>query len=296
MNPVGADLQTSNLGDARGLDSLRARAAHDPKSAVREAAKQFETLFMQQLLKSMREATQGDGSLDNEGSKLGAELLDTQWSTKLAGQPGSLSDVIARQLERQMGLATGPAPKAESANQSLSADTPRAVAQPQLPVALPQKAAAGFISQHGDAAQQAEAASGIPASFMLAQAAHETGWGQKEIRNADGSTAHNLFGIKASPQWKGATTDVVTTEYSGGQPRRVVQTFRAYGSYAESFKDYAKLIKDSPRYGAVVAAGNDAQGYAQGLQKAGYATDPAYADKLSRVINTTLRLQRSVQG
>ena len=131
---------------------------------------------------------------------------------------------------------------------------------------------------------------------MLAQAAHETGWGQKEIRNADGSTAHNLFGIKASPQWKGATTDVVTTEYSGGQPRRVVQTFRAYGSYAESFKDYAKLIKDSPRYGAVVAAGNDAQGYAQGLQKAGYATDPAYADKLSRVINTTLRLQRSVQG
>jgi flagellar protein FlgJ len=129
---------------------------------------------------------------------------------------------------------------------------------------------------------------------MVSQAALETGWGKKEIRNADGSSAHNLFGIKAGASWKGATTDVVTTEYSHGVAHKVVQKFRAYASAAESFADYARLMKDSPRYAAVVNAGADAKGFAQGLQKAGYATDPAYAEKLSRVINTTLRMQRSV--
>jgi peptidoglycan hydrolase FlgJ len=128
----------------------------------------------------------------------------------------------------------------------------------------------------------------------VAQAAHETGWGRKEIKHADGAPSFNLFGIKAGANWKGATAEVVTTEYSNGQPRKVVAKFRAYGSYAESFADYAKLMKNSPRYENVVAKADTAAGFAQGLQKAGYATDPAYADKLTRVINTTLRLQRSL--
>lgn len=284
-----AALARTGYGDARGLESLKTAAAKDPKTAVREAAKQFESLFMQQLLKTMRESSQSTGLLDNEATKLGSEMLDTQWAGKLSGQPGGLSDIIARQLERQMGLAPGPIPKNDSANR-----TPVNPFQPAAKVGVPQQAAAGFVQQHQGAAAQAEAASGIPASFMIAQAAHETGWGRKEIRHADGTPAYNLFGIKAGSGWKGATADVVTTEYVDGQPRKVVQKFRAYASYAESFADYARLMKNNPRYEQVLAAGGDAQRFAHGLQRAGYATDPAYAQKLAKVINTTLRLQRGI--
>lgn len=290
VNP--ALLARTGYADARELQSLKASAGKDPKAAVREAAKQFESMFMQQLLKTMRESAQSSGLMDNEGTKLGGEMLDTQWAGKLAGQPGGLSDVIARQLERQMGMAPGPIPRNDSANRTAAARANPL--KPDAEVKIPQQGALGFVQQHTAAAQQAEAATGIPASFMIAQAAHETGWGRKEIRHADGSSANNLFGIKAGSNWNGPTADVVTTEYVNGQPRKVVQKFRAYASHAESFADYANLMKSSPRYAGVVKAGVNAQGFAQGLQRAGYATDPAYADKLARVINTTLRLQRSV--
>lgn len=287
VNP--ALLARTGYGDARGINDLKVAAGKDPKAVVREAAKQFESLFMQQLLKTMRESSQASGMLDNEGTKLGSEMLDSQWAGKLSGQPGSLSDVIARQLERQMGMNPGPIPKNESANR-----TPVNPLKPNAEVKIPQQSALGFVQQHQTAAKQAEAASGIPASFMIAQAAHETGWGRKEIRHTDGTPAHNLFGIKAGSNWNGPTADVVTTEYVNGQPRKMVQKFRAYSSYAESFADYANLMKNSPRYAQVVKSGDNAHGFAQGLQRAGYATDPAYAEKLGKVINTTLRLQRSV--
>ena len=288
-----ATASPSSLNLGGGLEDLRLKAQKDPKTAVREAAKQFETLFTQQLLKSMRESTMNTDSMDNEGSKMGKEMLDSQWAEKISGQPGGLSDIIARQLERQMGVAPGSIPsisgKPDSAN-----PMPVDVLHPDAPVALPQKAAAAFVNAHQDAAAAAEKSTGIPATFMIAQAAHETGWGRKEIRNPDGSSAHNLFGIKAGPNWKGATTDTTTTEYIGGRAHKVTQTFRAYSSYAESFADYANTMKNSPRYAAVVAAGNDANGFAKGLQKAGYATDPAYAEKLAKVIHTTQRVQRSL--
>jgi peptidoglycan hydrolase FlgJ len=289
--------------DARGLDALKLRAAQDPKAAVKQAAQQFETLFMQQLLKSMRDSVQSiDGESSGGMGGFGTEMLDQQYASKLSGLPGGLASAIQKQLERQMGemgMSPGPIPKVDSANRSLG----NTLAPQAAPVRIPQQGAAGFVQQHTEAARRAEAQTGIPAAFMVAQAAHETGWGRKEIRNADGSPSFNLFGIKAGPGWKGATTDIVTTEYVNGQPRKMVQSFRAYGSYAESFADYARLMQNSPRYQGVVAAASAgagagdaraAQGFAQGLQRAGYATDPAYADKLGRVINTTLRLQRSL--
>ena len=280
--------------DARSLDSLKGAAARDPKAAVREAARQFESLFMQELLKSMRSTTLGTGMLENEGSKLGTEMLDTQLSGQLSGMKGGLSDAIMRQLERQMGLSPGPIPQgpARSANTTL-----QPLDRLDKAVKIPEKGAAGFVQQHSQAAARAEAETGIPATFMVAQAAHETGWGRKEIRHSDGTPAHNLFGIKAGGNWTGPVAEVTTTEFIGGVARKVTARFRAYSSYAESFADYAKLMKDSPRYAGVVASqaqGGDASRFAQGLQKAGYATDPAYADKLTRVINTTLRLQRQV--
>ncbi|WP_341886928.1 flagellar assembly peptidoglycan hydrolase FlgJ [Variovorax sp. YR752] len=266
--------------DTRSIDALRASASKDPKAAIKEAAKQFEALFMQQIMKSMREATMSSGMLDNSGTQMGTEMLDTQFATKMTGLPGGLSEVIARQLERQMSGAQPAIP------------TPTGTTA--TPPAKTSASQADFVQKHSDAARAAEAQTGIPAAFMVAQAAHESGWGKREIRNADGSSSNNLFGIKAGPSWKGAVAEVTTTEYVDGQPRKVTAKFRAYPSAADSFADYARLMKTSPRYTGVLANATSAQGFAQGLQNAGYATDPAYADKLARTINTTLRLQRAM--
>ena len=270
-------LQTDSLA------ALRNTAARDPKAAIKEAAKQFEGLFMQELMKSMRQATMSSGMLDNEGTQLGTEMLDTQFAAKMTGLKGGLSEAIARQLERQMGVVAENKPAAPPIN-SLVQRTPL----------RPPASAQEFVALHSEAAKNAEGASGIPASFMVAQAAHETGWGKKAIHMADGSNSFNLFGIKAGADWKGPTAKVMTTEFVNGQARKLTQSFRAYSSYDESFADYARLMKTSPRYRDVVAQAGNAQAFAQGLQRAGYATDPAYADKLGRVINTTLRLQRSL--
>jgi len=278
--------------DPRALDSLRTRAASDPRGAVREASKAFETLFMQELLKSMRASTMPSGLMEGEGSKLGTEMLDQQLAARMSGLPGGLSEVIARQLERQMGLAPGPIPRAARANPEPA--PLKAAADRTAAVRVPQTAAASFVAQHTATAQRVAQSSGIPAAFMVSQAALETGWGRKEILHANGSTSHNLFGIKAGPNWKGPVAEVWTTEYVNGQPQRVRAQFRAYSSYEESFADYARLLQESPRYAAVMRARGDAAGFAASLQKAGYATDPAYADKLGRVINTTLRLQRAL--
>jgi flagellar protein FlgJ len=276
---------TSSLStDTHGIDALRTTAAKDPKAAIKEAAKQFEALFMQQLMKSMREATLSSGMLDNEGTKLGTDMLDTQFATQMTGMPGGLSEVIARQLERQMSGAQPAIPGAAAASGGASKTVDANVSQTQT----------DFVRAHTAAARSAEAQTGIPAAFMVAQAAHESGWGKREIRNADGSSANNLFGIKAGAGWTGKVAEVTTTEYVDGEARKVTAKFRAYNSPAESFADYAQLMKTSPRYTGVLASAGSAQGFAQGLQQAGYATDPAYADKLTRVINTTLRMQRAM--
>jgi flagellar protein FlgJ len=151
-----------------------------------------------------------------------------------------------------------------------------------------------FVQQHTEAAKAASESSGIPAAHILGQAALESGWGKRAIKNADGSNSHNLFGIKATSSWTGKVAEVTTTEYIGGVARKVTAKFRSYDSYEDSFKDHARLLTQSQRYKSTVAQADTARGYASGLQKAGYATDPAYADKLTSVINTTLRLQRTV--
>ena len=278
--------------DGRSVDALKSAAARDPKAAVREVAKQFEALFMQQLMKSMREATLSSGMLDNEGTKLGNEMLDSQYAAKMTGLPGSLTDAIARQLERQMGVGAAAAPAAPAA--AAVSGTP---AVPATSSPLSQKQV-DFVQQHAGAARAAEAQSGIPAAFMIGQAAHESGWGRQEIRNADGSSARNLFGIKAGAGWNGPVAEITTTEYVDGVAQKVTAKFRAYASYEESFRDYARMLKESPRYAAVAAqaaqgavSAASAAGFAQGLQRAGYATDPRYADKLSGAIAFAQRLR-----
>ncbi|MDQ2735823.1 MAG: flagellar assembly peptidoglycan hydrolase FlgJ [Pseudomonadota bacterium] len=281
----------TGAGNALSLDALKSAAARDPKAAIKETAKQFEAIFMQQLMKSMREATVSSGMLENSGTQLGTEMLDAQYANKMTGLPGGLADAIARQLERQMGGTTAakmrtPAAAAPAASSASTAT----LSQTQ----------SDFVRSHQSAALAAQAQSGIPAAFMIGQAAHESGWGKRDIKNADGSDSHNLFGIKAGAGWTGRVAEITTTEYIGGEAQKVSAKFRAYGSDDEAFRDYARMLKENPRYATVAAqaalapaSAASASDFAQGLQRAGYATDPAYADKLARVINTTLRVQRA---
>lgn len=281
--------------DERSLSALRNSASRDPKAAIKETAKQFETLFMQQLMKGMRDAqaAMSSGLMENSATSLGTEMLDSEYAKQMSGAPGGLADVIARQLERQM---VGSTPADAAVSRALPGRTPAAGLPLSSLGSTPGSRQFDFVQRHTEAARAAEASTGIPAGYMVAQAAHESGWGQREIRNADGSNSFNVFGIKAGAGWKGPVAEVTTTEYVDGVAHKVTAKFRAYDSYEASFNDYARLMKESPRYSQVMADASTgsvtAAGFAQGLQRAGYATDPAYADKLTRVINTTLRLQR----
>lgn len=276
LNPLTQSL----AADGASLNRLKFQAGQATPEAVKETAKQFEALFMRELLKSMRDANASmkSGMLDSPGSDMGTDLLDQQFAVQMAGQPGGLAEVIAKQLMQQMGLKdkANPAPETDAA---------------ATPVPAP-AAARGFVQQHGAAALEVQRTSGLPASYLLGQAGHESGWGQREILMKDGSPSHNLFGIKANADWKGKVAEVTTTEYVDGAPKKTVARFRAYDSYADSYRDFAQLISNSPRYAQARQQTGSVQGWTQGLQDAGYATDPDYADKLSRAINTTLRLQR----
>jgi len=278
--------QQALAADATSLNRLKQQAAQPTPAAVKEAARQFEALFMRELLKSMREATMKSGLLDSPQEELGTSLLDEQFALQMTGQPGGLAELIAKQLMQQMGL-----------KDQAGSDAASAAARPAPPAAAANvpvsDAARRFVQQHVATAQAVERTSGLPASYLLGQAGHESGWGRREILMPDGSTSHNLFGIKATADWKGKVAEVTTTEYVDGVPKKTVARFRAYDSYAESFQDFARLINGSARYAQARQDSGSVQGWAQGLQDAGYATDPQYAAKLSRAINVTLQLQRA---
>ncbi len=263
------------------------------------------------LMKSMREASPQDGMFDSDQTRMYTAMLDQQLSQKLAGRGIGLADMMVRQLSRTLSApgvdgasSDGAAPTGlplnppqdgmklntppMRVNASVESLAPGAVAQPAAPAAVrsgdsPPHVEA-FVQKLLPHAQAASASSGIPASFMMGQAALETGWGRSEIRGADGQNSHNLFGIKAGGSWKGRTVDIVTTEYVNGKPQKQVDSFRAYDSYADAFRDYANLLRGNARYQNAIAQGQDAAGFAQGLQQAGYATDPNYAQKLMGVI------------
>jgi len=282
----------SLAADTRSLNTLKLNAGQNSPEAIKETAKQLESLFMRELIKSMREATMKSGLTDSDQGNLGTDLLDQQLSVSMSGLPGGLSDTIARQLSRQMGMPD-PTPASKTGTPVSSATSGKAAISAYTSAIKPTASQTGFVQKLSAAAANAEKLSGIPASYMIGQAGHETGWGQHEIRNKDGSPSFNLFGIKAGANWNGKVTEVTTTEYVNGEPKKTVAKFRAYNSYEESFKDYARLINESPRYAQARQQTGSVQAFASGLQRAGYATDPQYAAKLSRAIQTTQQLQRA---
>jgi flagellar rod assembly protein/muramidase FlgJ len=210
--------------------------------------------------------------------------------------PGQVIDVSS--LDADPG-STRPAPALaySRAPRQMAAPGPAAPAWPQpvgVPAAGAVSGASAFLVRHAEAAQRVQAASGIPATYMLSQAALETGWGRQEIRGPDGRQSFNLFGIKAGANWKGPTVQVWTTEHINGVTQRTLGEFRAYSSYEESFADYARLIGQQPRYAQVMQNLGDPNAFASAMQRAGYATGPHYASALASVIETTHRLQGTV--
>lgn len=292
----GTDLTARLAVDAQSVEALRAQAKNDPDRALKATARQFEALFMNMLLKSMREASPQDGLFDNEQTRLYTAMLDQQLAQTMAGRGIGLADVMVRQLA-QAGLAPGSASEAAgmgaTAPATPAAATPLSATPPGAPVeAAPRSpgvrgadAVQDFMTRHADGARAAAGATGIPERFLLAQAGLESGWGKRQLRGLDGSESNNLFGIKAGRGWTGRVVEAWTTEYVDGKPVKSVERFRAYDTPADSFRDYAQLIANSPRY-AGVRDRRDEVAFAYGLQRAGYATDPQYADKLLRVIDT----------
>lgn len=308
--------------DSRALDALKRDAARDPRTAVKQAAQQFEALFMQMMLKSMRDATPQDGLFDSDQSRFYTSMFDQQLAQNLSGKSSSgLARLLEQQLSRGMTGDVGPAELL--LRPPLAAPSPRAPAVRAAPVTgigsglatgLATRAATGtaasaanpaaaeaenaapraFVDKVWPHALQASADTGIPAHFLVAHAALESGWGRNEIRRPDGSPAFNLFGVKAGRRWAGDTVEATTTEYVGNAPQTSRERFRAYGSYAEAFRDYAALLRDNPRFSQVLGS-TDGTDFARQLQQSGYATDPAYADKLSRILSGQT-LRRALQG
>ena len=261
------------------------QARQSPDQALKAAAQQFESVFLNMMLKSMREATPQDGMFDSEQTRMFTGMLDQQLAQSMASRGVGLADIMVRQLSRKMGEQVEGGERGASGAMSL-----------RPPVSSPQSSASVLPSVYNGAAQQdfvnrmlpfasqASENSGVPPQLMLGQAALESGWGKREIRTADGSNSFNLFGIKASGGWNGKVAEVMTTEYKDGVAYKQVEKFRAYSSYAEAFQDYASLIGNNPRYADVLQQGGDVAGMAQTMQKAGYATDPSYASKLAQIM------------
>jgi flagellar protein FlgJ len=286
--------------DPKALGNLKASAKQNTPEGIKQAAKQFEALFMNMLLKSMREATPKDGMLDSDQTKTYTSMLDQQLSQNLSQRGIGLGDLLAKQLLKAQGITPESLSNPTGSN-SISGTFPSnnitnkvvdkfnqikssAEAYAVNATSSIKDSATQFITRMSSHAQEVSKLTGLPANFMIGQAALETGWGKNEIKMPDGSPSKNLFGIKATVDWKGKVASTVTTEFINGTKQTLVEKFRAYDSYAESFKDFANLIKSNPRYQNVVANVHDVNKYTQALQQSGYATDPQYANKLAGTI------------
>lgn len=339
--------------DFEGIARLRADARANAAGSAPAVAEQFEALFIQMMLKNMREASAGDELFASHESDFYRDLHDQQLALTLAQDRGiGLKDIIARQIgamvapegappaaagapagsspaiagpqnfilppgpraredtrapDTLIAPADAPPPAAVSApagpNPTIAGPHAREVARPLDALTVPGNAppaAAGapagssptiagpqnFVQQLWPHAREAARQLGVAPEALLAQAALETGWGRSVIAQPDGTSSYNLFGIKAAGNWNGKQASVPTLEYAGGVPVRSRASFRVYDSYAESFQDYVQLVRDNPRYRDALRQAGDPGAYLNALQSAGYATDPAYANKIVGILGS----------
>ncbi|WP_333874534.1 flagellar assembly peptidoglycan hydrolase FlgJ [Methylobacter sp.] len=329
--PQNADVYT----DFNGLAKLKAQARSQSPEALKEVAKQFESIFLNNVLKSMREAKLADGIMDNDQSKFYNEMYDQQLAVHLSGSPGvGLADLIVKQLSpekpkndkqdvedylnklggissgstqahvvnRQVSGKTGGSavgfddgqvkvtpymqersPLDEMAEFPFNNESMQAIDALKADHAMPIQSAEEFVRRLHPYAEQAAKELGVEPKVILAQAALESGWGRSVIKNSNGSNSFNLFNIKADKAWQGKQAQVATLEFDQGLPKKVNAGFRSYDSFKESFNDYVDFIKNNPRYGDALKKAGNAEQYMHELQRAGYATDPKYADKVMSI-------------
>ncbi len=285
-----ADLNGKLAIDANGLNDLKLSAKDNSPEAIKGVAKQFEAIFMNMMLKSMRDATSQDSPFENEQTKSFTSMLDQQLSSNLSSKGLGLSEVLTRQLSKISNIKVSDSnlQHPDSSSNSNNPSSQKIDNTSASPITNNAKSsgysAASFQSIMGPHAEAASRETGIPAQFMMGQAALESGWGKHEIKGSDGTKSHNLFGIKANKNWKGKVVEATTTEYINGVKQTKIEKFRAYDSYKDSFKDFANLMQNNSRYQKVMANLDDPSGYAKAIQTAGYATDPNYSNKLMNVI------------
>jgi peptidoglycan hydrolase FlgJ len=315
LSPVPASSaaapQADTYTDLNALASLK--GASSSPATIKAVSEQVEALFLQMMLKSMRDASAAEeGGQSSNEMDMYHDMFDKQVALTLSKR----QDLgIARLFERQLGGGKSPLEAAKGAlplprtGRLTSADGLGSLTAAGLDAASagePGGASAagrngssadsgdgGSLYEHAAAfveavlptIQRAAAAIGVNPLGMLAQAALETGWGRRMPRNADGSSSLNLFGVKAGGDWAGGRAVADTVEVSGGVATQKRTAFRAYGSIEESVDDFAGLLARSPRYREAIAAGGSAQGYIQSIARSGYATDPDYGNKLNQVLN-----------
>lgn len=310
--------------DLQGLESIKRQAGSDEEGALRAVAEQFESMFTQMIMKSMREATKTlnpDSFLSSYETEFYEQMLDEQMSLNMSQQGGmGLADALYQQLSSQAQRAKGgngspdvlpldrhgrailPATlRAPESNtlpsvtspgdtellESLSSMSPESnltAEQKQALFNTPEDFVAAVMPH---AAAVAEEMNADP-RYLVAQAALETGWGRHVISRADGDSSHNLFNIKADHRWSGDRATVTTKEYLAGRPVNVQAAFRAYESLDHSFADYRQFLSSSPRYAEALAVADDGAAYVEALQAAGYATDPQYAEKIQRIAQSPM--------
>lgn len=302
--------------DISGLNDLKTQARTNQQSAIKEVAKQFESLFMNMMLKSMRDASMGDPIFDSNQSKMYRDMFDQQLSLSMSkGRGMGLAEVLERQLAHQIPGASAtpltaknqsmtkaayqidkafPAHSARQINHSIpQPSSPQPVIQ-LVPIKnvreidlsadinSPQEK---FIRQLWPMAEAAAEELDTLPEVLIAQAALETGWGKHVSKDINGNSSFNLFNIKAGNAWDGKSIEKTTIEFHHGVPVKEAAKFRAYDSYAESFRDYVDFLKSNDRYSDALKQAADPEKYIRGLHRAGYATDPAYADKVLNIID-----------
>ena len=314
------------FGNFSALSALKTKAQKDPETALKEVAQQFESIFINMLLKNMRASNEsiGSGLFSSAQTKQYQDMMDSQMSQTLARTGGiGISEALIRQYEGKGSSATSTHDDTDLLNRVSHQDLVRVQALAHKAstefVQAAQKEAAekasvdaaksnlagavdnitqptarsvafdspeSFVKALWPHAQEAAEKLGVNPKAILAQAALETGWGKYPIAKEDGSASFNLFGIKADSRWQGDRAVVSTLEYRDGIAKREKAAFRAYDSFSQSFNDYADFLTASDRYKDALQSGKDASNFAASLQKGGYATDPKYSDKINHILSS----------
>lgn len=263
--------------DLSSLNSIKQVGRENSAAGLKQVAQQFEALFVNMMLKTMRDSNKvfAEGNiLQSNEMEFYQQNFDNQISLHLAQGKGlGLAEVLHKQLLQQYQVRSSERQKQDvthTPKQDKGFDSP-----------------ADFVKQLYPAARKAASKLGVKAEVLLAQSALETGWGSGIARDGQGGS-NNLFGIKADRSWSGPVTSNRTLEYSGGVARQQQARFRRYESYQASFDDYVKFLESNPRYKKALRLAADSEQFVNELQAAGYATDPDYGRKINGVLNSAV--------